>query len=453
MILHIPPSLSPHSSSPRLFRADHTPSVFSSSCSLDHYNLNARSLLPSLYLAMDFSSVILTAYIVCETIRADYTYFALHTYPDLKPSLIALSSELFKLSISTVAIVFTKPSYDAISKTIRAREYTRAVPYAVPAVLYLSNNLIYFIVLPLTSPSILQVCILAKLPTTAIMHNFMIRRQSNRWAWMSLFCICVGLVIFNIPSSSQPTAKGRSWLIAPVSGMAIAVLSGLASIYSETLTKKGDFWESQFYLYLWGVLFALMSFPLTAILPASKDDGMNIVKSTGLARIMVAGTLVGLTAGVGLIVAVILRRGDNLLKMVGTSASLITIAASQFVIMPDLRATNFTPLKIWGGGLVAVSTWCYNHYKEQPWPAYDSVGRGNHEELSPLPDSLHSGEEDGMAPYLLVSGNLEHSNADPSASEEPISNPWWVPDATKVLGVMTVVSFAAFEVSGSMKED
>lgn len=294
---------------------------------------------------------------------------------------------------------------------------------------------------------------LAKLPATAIMHNFMIRRQSNRWAWMSLFCICVGLVIFNIPHYGGQTATNPgNWLIAPVAGMAIAVLSALASIYGETLTKKGDFWESQTYLYLWGVLLALISFPLTASLSARKDNGANTVESTSITKVAVAGTLVGLTAGVGLIVAVILRRGDNLLKMVGTSASLITIAASQFVIMPELRATNFTPLKIWGGGLVAVSTWCYNHYKEQPWPGYEPVVRGNDEPL-PLPESTHSEEEDGTPAKAFIPSNTQLGDVSLPAPGKTISSPWWVPNATKVLGVMILVSFAAVEVSWSTKEE
>jgi len=417
-------------------------------------NLDARPLLSSRSSVMDFSSVILTIYIICETIRADYTYFALHNYPDLTPSLIAFLSELLKLLISSVAILSTKSSFDAISKTIRAGDYNKVMPYSIPAVLYLSNNLIYFIVLPLTSPSILQVCVLAKLPATAIMHNFMIRRQTNRWAWTSLFCICVGLVIFNIPASGQSAAEAGNWLIAPVAGIAIAILSGLASIYGETLTKKGDFWESQSYLYLWGVVLALISFPLTSSISSRKDNESNVAETASFTAFVAAGTLVGLTAGVGLIVAVILRRGDNLLKMVGTSASLVTVAASQFVIMPELRKTNFTPLKIWGGGLVAVSTWCYNHYKEQPWRnRHEPVARGNNEEPLSLPDSFHNGEEDGMSPKEFVLSDSGSGSTDLSASEESTSTPWWVPDATKVLGVMILVSFAAAEVSRNTKGD
>jgi UDP-sugar transporter A1/2/3 len=42
-------------------------------------------------------------------------------------------------------------------------------------VLYLANNLIYYTVLPLATTSLLQVCVLAKLPTTGILHHYMIK--------------------------------------------------------------------------------------------------------------------------------------------------------------------------------------------------------------------------------------------------------------------------------------
>ncbi|KAI9733155.1 MAG: hypothetical protein M1818_007273 [Claussenomyces sp. TS43310] len=398
---------------------------------------------------MDFSSLILTAYIICETIRANYTYFALQRYPSLTPSLVAFLSELFKLLIASTAIFTSKPSFEAISKTIRAGEYNKIVPYAIPAVLYLTNNIIYFIVLPLTSPSLLQVCILAKLPTTAIMHNFMIRRQPNRWAWTSLSFLCVGLVIFNIPRAGEPAAGTDNWLVAPVAGLVIAILSGLASIYGETLTKKGNFWESQAYLYMWGVILALISFPLTASLSVPKSVQAEATNNSGgFAAVMVAGVLVILTAGVGMIVAIILRRGDNLLKMVGTSASLITIGASQFVIMPELRATNFTPSKIWGGGLVAVSTWCYNHYKEQPWPEFEKVRQHNDEELLRNPHLLSSSAEaEAVSDTDYLANESDPKNPAVPATEKSVRSSWWTPNWMKVLGMMIIVSFASADVA------
>lgn len=82
-------------------------------------------------------------------------------------------------------------------------------------------------VLPSTSPNLLQVCILAKLPVSGLIRHLAVRRQANRYAWVSLACLPV-----------------------------------LASIATERLIKAGGLWQSQVYLYGWGVVFSICSYPV-----------------------------------------------------------------------------------------------------------------------------------------------------------------------------------------------
>jgi UDP-sugar transporter A1/2/3 len=279
--------------------------------------------------------------------------------------LITLLSEALKLAIAILSLLRSENGI-GFHKFIQSAQqgetdFRRIFKYAVPAALYLINNLIYYTVLPKTTPSLLQVCVLAKLPATGILHHYMIKPQRNIHAWICLLVLCIGLIIFNVPSKPQshqsPTEADSAWYLAPIAGSVIACFSALASISAETSIKTGDFWESQAYLYVWGIVFAIIAYPL---MPASGDAivGQN---SGDFDLFGIEASILGLvviTATTGLVVAVVLRARDNILKLIGTAASLITVAGSQYVLLPELRASTFTPWRVCGGGIVTISTVC-----------------------------------------------------------------------------------------------
>jgi UDP-sugar transporter A1/2/3 len=320
-------------------------------------------------MALSTSTFLLCLYVFCETIRANYAYYAFRNF-QISGSAVILLSEIFKLSIAAFFLWRQSDNFSisTIQKLFESSQkgevdFNETLKFATPAALYLINNLIYYTVLPLTNPSLLQVCIIAKLPTTGILHHYMIKPQKNVYAWFSLLWLGLGLFAFNIPSGPQDIAIGNSWYLAPVAGFVIACLSALASISSETSTKEGEFWESQAYLYIWGVIFATIAYP---IMPGGSARAKDETTTFGFFTAIVG--LVIITGGTGLVVAVVLRARDNILRVIGTAVSLVTIAVSQFIFMPDLRASTFTPWKVCGGGIVATATWCYNHYSQEPWP-------------------------------------------------------------------------------------
>jgi UDP-sugar transporter A1/2/3 len=336
-------------------------------------------------MALSTSTVLLLLYITAETLRANYAYHAFHTYPQISPSLLALFSEALKLLIALFFLLrlhngFSIRGLLSIFHSLATREssdYKRVLKYALPAGLYLTNNLIYYTVLPKTSPNLLQVCILAKLPTTGILHHYMIKPQRNIYAWVSLGFLCIGLVIFNIPSSTTANVEGSGgWFLAPLAGFVIACLSALASIATETSTKTGEFWESQAYLYIWGMLFAIIAYPLAP----SPSLPPNFTAPAFFDISVAVTVLTVITAVTGLVVAVVLRARDNILKLIGTAASLVTIALTQFILLPQLRASTFTTWRVCGGGVVSIATWCYNFYSQQVWRADEEAEEGLLEE-------------------------------------------------------------------------
>ncbi|RDL37285.1 Uncharacterized protein BP5553_04718 [Venustampulla echinocandica] len=391
---------------------------------------------------ISLSSSLLLLYVACETVRANYAYYAFHNFPQISASLIALLSECLKLFIAIFFLLRLHDGFSAsgLKKCIRSiwqgeGDFNRILKYALPAALYLTNNLIYYTVLPKTSPSLLQVCVLAKLPTTGILHHYMIKPQRNVYAWFSLLFLCVGLVVFNIPSRPQNDAStdaGTAWYLAPVAGFVIACLSGLASISTETSTKVGKFWESQAYLYIWGMVFAIIAYPLA-------PSGGNMQINTEAPKPFLVGSavlgLVVMTSGTGLVVAVVLRARDNILKLVGTAASLITIAASQYVLLPDLRASTFTSWKVCGGGIVTISTWCYNYYSQQEWPQSTATQERDLESETLLAE----GEEEPVE----KSSSVEKFEAVEGSTEVALLQP----TAQKIICSLISVAYVTYEVA------
>jgi len=108
------------------------------------------------------SSLLLAPYIIYETVRANYAYYAFHTFHQISASIVALLSEMFKLSIAAFFLLKSSDNNFSISALPNHLEsaqngeinFRKALKYALPASLYLINNLIYYIVLPLTTPKV-----------------------------------------------------------------------------------------------------------------------------------------------------------------------------------------------------------------------------------------------------------------------------------------------------------
>jgi len=328
---------------------------------------------------------LLPAYITSETTRASLSFAAVHSKVQISPTVITLSSEALKLLIALAFLYWRQESRDAHSlKTAilfasgEKASWKTYGAFAVPAILYLVNNLLYLIALQFTSPSLLHVAILAKLPLTGILHHVLVRRQKNVFAWTSVVVLCFGLAILNAPinvedifhtkvddSSLQKSTSPNSLFLGPLIGVVIATFSSLAGVFTEIVLKQDvAFWVAQFWLYMYGTLFAGIIFvfwdgslerndrPLAASWLQSLPWDVAVYLSIILA-----------TALTGLIVANILRRGDNLVNLVGTSASIVTITIVQVAFFPDLRKRTIRMHTTLGLGIIAVSTWTYNYYK------------------------------------------------------------------------------------------
>lgn len=317
---------------------------------------------------------LLPTYVVAETIRALLTFSAVQSHIPVSSVLIAFFAELTKL---TFALFFAARWSGFQLCTLREELLfsSNVKPYlaiCVPAILYLVNTLMYMAALGLTTPSFLHIAMLGKIPITAIMHHFLVRRQTSAYAWASLAFITVGMFVFNLPAEFLAMITGTrpsgleerdesSSTVGLIIGLIIALISGFTSTYTEVILKrKIPFWVAQTWLYAFGSLASGVVYIFwDGFSRSTTDDPVPLVHSVVLHIALVIAS-----AGTGLVIANILRKQDNLVKIVGTSAAIVVIIFAQFLLFPSLRATTLNLHTTLGVTIIAISTWTYNHYKQ-----------------------------------------------------------------------------------------
>jgi len=207
-------------------------------------------------------------------------------------------------------------------------------------------------------------------------------------------------------------------IVGPIIGLVIALLSTVASIFTEVIIKQDiAFMVAQIWLCSYGTLFAGLTLLFwdgrIASAPGSAEATVWVVE-------LYAAVIIT-TAATGMSVANILQKADNLAKLVGTLATIVTIIIAQVILFPDLQAETVQVHTTLGEGIIAISTWTYNHYK--------SVQPRMSEDLAGLCEALsHDQAEEGKAKY--VDSPPERRSIDGSSGPSVLGSPEMVQHGT-----------------------
>jgi solute carrier family 35 (UDP-sugar transporter), member A1/2/3 len=350
---------------------------------------------------------LLPAYVVAETTRGLLVFSAVQSQIRVSTVLVALFSELVKLF---VAMFFLSRSHkfdmNAVSEQLfYSAELKPYLTTCIPAVLYLVNSLLYMVALSLTTPAFLYIAILAKTPITAVFHHFLVRKQASGYAWAALALMTIGMIVYDLPSDfvsltvfgSQPSDIDNPAPVEQITsaagffiGILISLISGFTSTYTEMILKqKTPFWVAQTWLYTFGSLASVAIYSVWGGYNKTDTELSNSILQT----VCLHASLIAVTSGTGLLIANILRKKDNLVKLVGTSASIIVIIVVEVLVFPAHRATTLNPQTMVGVVTIGVSTWAYNQFKD-PKPQADSeeTNAADQKELSD--ESIEEGPED-----------------------------------------------------------
>ncbi|KAI9484385.1 nucleotide-sugar transporter-domain-containing protein [Zychaea mexicana] len=234
----------------------------------------------------------------------------------------------------------------------------------IPSSLYaLQNNLLY-VALSNLEAATFQVTYQMKIMSTAIFSVVLLGRSLTRAKWFALVLLMIGVTLVQSQSmASAPPPSGESGSIEDGSGVTqnpliglIAVItscisSGFAGCYFEKILKTSDtsMWVRNIQLGLSGAVFSLVGMLMYDMQPL-RQGGM-LQGYDWLTWVVIANQALG-----GLLVAIVVKYADVILKSFATSISLILSSAISFYFFDFRLSLQF----VVGACIVIFATYNYS---------------------------------------------------------------------------------------------
>ncbi|XP_077470726.1 solute carrier family 35 member A3b isoform X4 [Stigmatopora argus] len=233
---------------------------------------------------------------------------------------------------------------------------------ALPAGIYsLQNNLLYLALSNLDAATY-QVTYQLKILTTALFSVSVLGRRLATHQWLALVLLAAGVALAQWPAESPGTAEAGATsagarLVGLTAVLTACLSSGFAGVYFEKILK-----ESKQSVWLRNIQLGFFGFVL-ATLGMMAYDGQR-VRERGLFQgyDRVTCAVVALQALGGLVVAVVIKYADNILKGFATSLSIVLSALVSYLALGDFHPSRvFIP----GAALVIGATFLYG-YERKP---------------------------------------------------------------------------------------
>lgn len=269
--------------------------------------------------------------------------------------------ELEKLLICTVVVFFQSGgSLSGLASSLYQHIWLspmEVLKLCIPSLLYtIQNNLLYFALSNLDAATY-QVCYQLKILTTALFSVILLRRRFSPSKWFALVLLTVGVTIVQSSGSADGTIKShavdlqkQNRFLGLVAVLCAACTSGFSGVYFEKILKG-----AQTSLWIRNIQMGLPSIVIALATVYLKD--YKTVASSGffMGYNFWVWTVVIVQAAGGLIVALVVKYADNVLKVFATSFSIIfscLVSAMLFDFRPNLSFNI-------GATLVMVSTVLY----------------------------------------------------------------------------------------------
>jgi solute carrier family 35 (UDP-sugar transporter), member A1/2/3 len=182
----------------------------------------------------------------------------------------------------------------------------------------------------------------------------MLRKKLMTTQWGSLLILVIGVALVQLSQGGEsreiPVEQNR--VLGFSAALGACVLSGFAGIYFEKMLKTSD-------LSVWmrNIQLSLLSLPMSFI-TCFVSDGARI-SNTGFffGYDFLVFFLILLNAGGGLIVAVVVKYADNILKGFATSLAIVLSCFASIFLFNFLLTFQF----VFGTCFVIVSVFLYSH--------------------------------------------------------------------------------------------
>lgn len=262
-------------------------------------------------------------------------------------------AEVMKLGICS-CVIFHQSNGQLVSELNKhvLQSPIEVAKLSVLSFLYtIQNNLLYFALSHLDAATY-QVCYQLKILTTAIFSMVLLQRKFSTKKWMALIMLTMGVAIVQAGNAnSKSETEKHQQFIGLIAVLSAACTSGFSGVYLEKVLKG-----SQTSLWLRNVQMGMTSVVIALITVYAKD-GQAVAEQGFLGGYTeLVWTVVIVQACGGLLIAVVIKYADNVLKVFATSISIILSSVISAMFFDFQASYAF----IMGASFVAIATVMYS---------------------------------------------------------------------------------------------
>lgn len=268
-----------------------------------------------------------------------------------------IMSELFKFFTCLVIILVQEGSVKAWLNLLYQdiiMEPMDCLKVSVPSLIYvLQNNLLYVAVSNLDAATY-QVTYQLKILTTAIFSVLMLKKVLSPLQWVSLVILFIGVAIVQLQPEAKATVSTEQ---SPIKGLIAVIIScfmsGFAGVYFEKILKgtRQSVWLRNIQLGFLGVIIGILTM-------MAKDGDTVREKGFFNGYDGVVWFVVCLQSFGGLLVAMVVKYADNILKGFATSAAIILSCVASVYFFEFQISLQFTV----GAALVMTALYTYSKF-------------------------------------------------------------------------------------------
>ena len=252
--------------------------------------------------------------------------------------------ELMKFVICLGVVGTQAGSMDGLAKQLRQHilhSPGELLKLSVPSFLYMIQNNLLYLALSNLDAATYQVCYQLKILTTAVFSALMLKRKFSRTKWMAIVILTIGVAIVQSSGSGDDGGGGgdddealaspgssQQRLVGLIAVICAACTSGFSGVYFERILKG-----SSTTLWIRNIQMGLPSVILAFLGVYTKDHKAVYERGFFGGYTTIVWIVVIVQAAGGLIVAVVVRYADNVLKTFAASFSIVVSCVVSSILL------------------------------------------------------------------------------------------------------------------------
>ncbi|KAK7100677.1 hypothetical protein V1264_023586 [Littorina saxatilis] len=259
--------------------------------------------------------------------------------PRYLTSTAVVTSELVKL-VACLYMVFytsTRKTWEAIREDLF--DVKEAVKTAVPSGLYTLQNNLQFIAVSHLDAATFQVTYQLKILTTAVFSVLFLQRQLDSLRWSALVMLTAGVALVQLGSDGgggggggEGGTGGGSTMVGLMAVLIMCLSSGCAGVYFEKILKAStqSLWAKNVQMAVFSVILGLLG--------VVTNDWQKVQQHGFFQGYNTLTVIIVLQqAFLGLIISLVMKYADNILKGFASALSIIMTSFISYIFLHDLQ--------------------------------------------------------------------------------------------------------------------